>query len=188
MNAPSDPGDRALDASLAALPRHLPPARDLWPAIEAAIAPPAARALRPARWRYALAAGLATCAVGGLLVTRSVRQPIELASVQPLPGSRIQSLPARAVALKEDDYRATRAALETTYQERLAMLAPVTRARIAEDLASIRQAQEDIRKALTADPGSQVLLRLYESTTQQEFDLYSTIGRTTEPVVPRTRT
>jgi hypothetical protein len=33
-----------------------------------------------------------------------------------------------------------------------------------------------------------VLLRLYESTTRQELDLYTTVGRNTEPAAQRTRT
>ena len=35
----STPQPGSLDARLAALPRELPPARDLWPAIEAALVP-----------------------------------------------------------------------------------------------------------------------------------------------------
>ena len=89
---------------------------------------------------------------------------------------------------EDPEYQATRAALEKTYRERLALLAPDTRARIEQDLALIRGAHEDIRRALARDPGSHVLMELLQSTTEQEFNLYSTVGRATEPFVPRTRT
>jgi len=80
-----------------------------------------------------------------------------------------------------------RADLERTYRERLELLAPETRRRIEQDLSTIRTANEDIRRALAADPESAVLNRLLESTWQQEFDLYSTVVRNTEPATERNR-
>ena len=70
----------------------------------------------------------------------------------------------------------------------LALLEPVTRDRIEHDLSIIRAANADIRRALAADPQSAVLNRLLESTWQQEFDLYTTVVRTTEPAMQRNRT
>ena len=187
MNLPPRPPGRDLDALLATLPRDLPPARDLWAGIDAAISPPAAR---PARrvWPYGLAAGLATLGIAVMLGGHGSRVPLDVALVAPRGGLAAVATGPRAVEAKESEYQATRVALRRTYEERMKMLAPATRARIAADLASIRRAQEDIRHALSADPGSRVLLRLYESTTQQEFDLYSIVGRNTEPVATRTRT
>jgi hypothetical protein len=95
---------------------------------------------------------------------------------------------ARLKGTEDAEYRATRAALEQTYRERLALLAPDTRKRIEQDLALIRSAHDDIQQALTRDPDSRVLLELLQSTTEQEFDLYSTVGRTTAPLAPRTTT
>jgi hypothetical protein len=180
MKKPTPRCDTDLDAVLAALPRALPPTRDLWPDISAAIAPrPVAR-----RWPLAVAATLAAVSVGAFVAWR-ITPPVVVALAPPAAATD----PAvRDVAVKEAEYRATRAALVGTYEERLRMLSPVTRARIAADLATIRRAQQDLRDALSSDPGSRVLLRLYESTTQQEFDLYTTVGRNTEPVATRTRT
>jgi len=175
----------SLDARLAALPRELPPARDLWPDIDAALA---AAAPRARRWPYALAAGLALVAVGTVLGLRLARE-----SAPAGDGGRAAALGPAAVVTRlkgaEDaDYRATRAALEDTYRERVALLAPDTRARIERDLALIHSAQQDIQRALASDPGSRVLLQLLQSTTEQEFSLYSTVGRNTEPLASRTRT
>jgi hypothetical protein len=68
------------------------------------------------------------------------------------------------------------------------LLEPATRDRIEHDLAIIRSANADIRRALADDPQSAVLNRLLASTWQQEFDLYATVVRTTEPALQRNRT
>ena len=179
MSTP-DPG--SLDARLAALPRELPPAKDLWPGIAAALAPER----RPARyWPYALAAGVALLVVGGLIGARLAREG-GLAA----PGAQGEDglLAAHFEAPHDENFQTTRVALVQTYRERLALLSPVTRARVEADLAVIHSAQDDIRRALTRDPGSRVLSQLLESTTEQEFALYATVGRNTEPFAPRTRT
>ena len=180
----------ALDARLAALPLDVAPARDLWPDIAASIT---ATDVRPAaarwRWPLALAAGVAVAAVAGALGWQAGRQ-----NATPLAATAVASpasdslLPASFALPEGHEYRATRAALERSYRERLELLAPATRGRIEEDLAAIRQANADIRSALAAEPQSAVLNRLLESTWQQEFDLYATVTHNTDPAVPRTRT
>ena len=187
MTTPIRPPRRDLDALLDALPREVSPSRDLWPGIEAAIAPPRAGARR--RWPLALAAGLAVVAVGGIVGLRMAAPPAVVAEAPRGNGAVTPAEePMRDVATRESEFRATRAALRQTYEERLKMLSPATRARIAADLATIQRAQQDLRDALASEPDSRVLLRLYESATQQEFDLYTTVGRNTEPAAARTRT
>ena len=188
MNKPTRPQRADLDALLGAVPRDLAPARDLWPGIEAAIATPHAMPVRR-RWPLALAAGVAVAVVGGLVGSRMV-SPSSVTSGA-TPSAQIgepDTLAVRSVQVREAEYNATRAELVRTYEERLKMLSPLTRARIAADLATIRRAEKDLREALDTDPSSRVLLRLYESTTRQEFDLYTTVGRNTEPAAQRTRT
>lgn len=186
MNLSSPPPGHDLDALLDALPRELPPQRELWAGIAAAIAAPAVRPAR-LRWPYALAAGVSALGFALLLASHTSFAPLPLAQLEQQSGTAPVEPVARALAAKESDYQATRASLQGVYAQRVAMLSPMTRARIAADLASIRRAQDDIRRALAADPGSRVLVRLYESTTQQEFDLYSIVGRNTEQVATRTR-
>ena len=188
MNMPTRPPRTDLDALLGTVPRDLPPARDLWPGIEAAITAPLAPPARR-RWPLALAAGLLMAVAGGWVGSRLAAPP----SITSGPAPRAQpgepdSLAVRSVQVREAEYNATRAELVRTYEERLKMLSPVTRARIAADLATIRRAEKDLREALDTDPSSRVLLRLYESTTRQEFNLYTTVGRNTEPAAQRTRT
>ena len=187
MTLPTRPPRRDLDALLAGLPRVVPPARDLWPGIEAAIAAPHAPAARR-RWPLALAAGLVIAVAGGVIGSRLAAPHYSTSEVAPsTPVGEPDSLAVRSVEVREAEFNATRAELVRTYDERLKMLSPLTRARIAADLATIRRAEQDLRDALGTDPSSRVLMRLYESATRQEFDLYTTVGRNTEPAAQRTR-
>jgi hypothetical protein len=82
-------------------------------------------------------------------------------------------------------YVAANAALERTFEERLKLLAPATRARVQADLETIRRASADLRKALAQDPASPLLLQLLHSTWQQEIDLYTNVAQSTEPFLMR---
>jgi hypothetical protein len=182
MNDETPMETTALDARLAALPRELPPARDLWPAIDAATRPAAPRRYR---WLLALAAGFALAALGAVVGARLAAPPAIVAAGS---GSGTGDVGTRHETRGDAQLVATRAALEQTYRERLALLSPATRAEIEHDLHLIQSAQEDIRRALGRDPSSRVLLELLGSTTEQEFALYSTVARTTESFATRTRT
>jgi len=82
-------------------------------------------------------------------------------------------------------YVAASTALERTFEERVKLLAPATRARVQADLETIRRANEDLRKALAQDPASPLLLQLLHSTWQQEIDLYTSVAQSTEPLLMR---
>jgi len=177
----------SLEARLEQLPRELAPARDLWPEVLAQLEAPARR---PAQRRWlplSLAAGVLVAVAAGLLGwqlgrERSWADRMAMAFTPRATTETGFAMPASATYLK------TRATLERTYRERLELLAPATRFRIEQDLRTIRAANEDIRHALAADPQSAVLNRLLESTWQQEFDLYSTVVRNTEPATGSNRT
>lgn len=170
----------SLDQHLARLPRELPLERDLWPAIDAAIASAGTACEPPRRIPLALAAGLAIALTAGIIGWQAGRWHSPQAAAA--PGTAGFAVPA------DPEYVKTRASLERTYQERLALLEPATRERIQHDLAIIRAANADIRRALASDPQSAVLNRLLAGTWQQEFDLYATVVRTTEPAMQRNRT
>jgi hypothetical protein len=170
----------SLDERLAQLPRELPLERDLWPAIDAAITAQGTMRERPRRVPLALAAGLAIALTAGIIGWQAGRSHVLLAASA--PGTAGFAVPA------DPEYVKTRATLERTYRDRLALLEPVTRDRIEHDLSIIRAANADIRRALADDPQSAVLNRLLASTWQQEFDLYATVVRTTEPAMQRNRT
>jgi len=86
---------------------------------------------------------------------------------------------------KDAKYVLARDMMQQTFRERLALLEPATRAKIEASLAVIRQAHEDIRKALAADPESPVLEQLWESTWHDEFDLYDRVVQATQPPMTR---
>jgi hypothetical protein len=83
-------------------------------------------------------------------------------------------------------YVAARDSLELNFRERLKLLDPATRAQIEASLAVIRQAHEDIRKALASDPASPVLEQLWQSTWHDELDLYDHVVQATQPAMTRT--
>ncbi|MFO1401246.1 MAG: hypothetical protein U1F06_11015 [Steroidobacteraceae bacterium] len=176
------PSPDTLDPLLARLPRAVAPARDLWPGVEAAIRPAPAR-----QWPLQLAAGLLVAAVSVTLALGFAhRLPLPADARAPAGGNEAALLAARFLPPQDPGYRAARAALERTFRERLVLLAPKTRLRIEADLETIQRANADIRAALEQDPASPVLQRLLESTWQQEFDLYRSVARSTEPLSRRT--
>src|ERR1700691_4651295 len=150
--------NKTLDDLLADLPRDLPPPPYLWPGI--------ARRL-PRRHRRA--------------------PPMLLAAAAPAP--QVVVAAAQAPSLDEPrnaSYVAARDSLELNFRQRLALLDPATRAKIEANLAIIRQAHEDIRKALASDPASPVLEQLWQSTWHDEIDLYDHVVRATQPAMTRT--
>jgi hypothetical protein len=183
----------SVDEALARLPRELTPARDLWPAVAQATGPGAAREGpepglgRWPRWPVALAASLALVSLVAALSWSVLRQQPATAL---LAQDSAASTPAKRTmvsfeAPQNAAFLSARAALENTYRERIAMLAPATRARVQADLETIRNANADIRDALSRDPASPLLLQLLRSTWQQEIDLYTDVSQSTEPMLTR---
>ena len=167
----------SLDRQIANLPKDVMPTRNLWPDIAHRIER-TGRQYRP----MAMAAGIAVAAAGlASLFTWTVLQnrPVPLV---------IQTVAVRASSFEEPrdaKYVLARSSMEKTFNERLALLQPATRSQIESSLAVIRQAHEDIRKALAADPESPLLEQLWESTWQDEFDLYDRVVRDTQPPMTR---
>jgi hypothetical protein len=165
----------SLDRLLAQLPKEVPPPAALWPEIAARL-----RAQRRAP-PMALAAGIliAAACLASLFAWAVLQRP----SVPPM----IQPLSARASfdELKDPKYLKARDMQKQTFEERLVLLDPATRAKIEASLAVIRRAHEDIRQALAADPESPVLEELWESTWHDEFDLYDHVVQATQPTMTR---
>lgn len=167
----------SLDARLAKLPRDVVPSRYLWPSIEREIErqPP-----RVSQMALAAAASIAVLMFAAAIVWVVLHAR-----------SGTNAPPATAsVALSLDEphdpgYIAARAQLLDTFNERLAMLDPPTRAKIEANLAVIHKARDDIRKALATDPDSPVLEQLLESAWHDEFDLYDDVIKTTQPTLAR---
>ena len=164
-----------LDEMLEKMPRNVAPPRALWPGIVREIA----RTPRRSK-RFAIAASVAVACLAGALVWVVLHAPST-----PTPGSTAQSASESFNEPRDPAYVAARADLERSFHERLATLDPRTRATIESNLALIRRAHEDIRRALADQPANPVLEHLFESTWHDEFDLYDSVVRGTEVTTTR---
>jgi hypothetical protein len=171
-----DPTPKSLDEQLAELSRDVEPPRDLWNGIVFGIA----RKHRNAR-PVALAAAAACVILASALVWAVLHGRPGSTQMPPVLATSKVAAPMAGFGEPSDaKYTATRAVLETTFRERLALLDPTTRAQIESSLAVIRRAHEDIRKALATEPANPVLEQLFESTWHDEFDLYDHVVRATQ--------
>jgi hypothetical protein len=171
------PLQKSLDEQLANLSRDVPPPRNLWLGIAGRLHH-APHRVRPVV--FAAAAGVIGACIASALTW---------AVLHGHPASPATQLAMRAPAFDEPrnpSYVAARDSLQLTFRERVALLDPATRAQIEVSLAIIRQAHEDIRKALASDPASPVLEQLWQSTWRDEFDLYDHVVRATQPTMTRT--
>lgn len=174
----------SLDELLARMPRDIPPARNLWADISADIE------RRPRRiGMWAMAASVAAiCLTGGLTLAiihgMAARSPDADTQIARTP-NRVPDRSPNFDEPRSPAYQAARAELESSFEERLAILDPKTRAKVEASLAVIRQAHEDMRRALETQPSNPVLEGLLESTWQDEFDLYDDVVRNTQPAMLR---
>jgi hypothetical protein len=190
MTKPNDvPGK--LDQRLESLPAELPPARDLWPGIEARIRTPEprrtpVRAPRPTArspWPLAAAASAVLIAVLGVSVY--------------LGGGPGQEPPPQATLMEEamptfgpgyalgSAYHAARAGLADDLERRLEALPPETRAIVMENLETIRRATAEINAALGDDPSNVLLQHQLLAAYQDELTVLAHLQRVTERLPPR---
>jgi hypothetical protein len=173
----TDSSQKSLDELLASLPQDIAPPRQVWTRIAARLA------AHPRRSRplvYAAAAAM----VGACLASALTWSVLRGRAAPDAP-----QLTMRAPSFEEPrdlHYVAARDSLKSTFRERLALLDPGTRAKIESSLAVIRQAHEDIRRALASDPASPVLEQLWQSTLHDELDLYEHVVQATQSTLTRT--
>jgi len=178
----------SLDAALASLPRAVRPGRELWPAIARSIGDAVRQSPRAAwpQWPMALAASVVLASLVGALCWSVARErtTAELLA-QRTVAAGAAGVPVKFQLPQDANYVAARAALERTFNERLELLAPATRARVRADLATIRKANADISTALAQDPASPLLWQLLRNTWQQEINLYTSVDQTTQSMLTR---
>ena len=151
------------------LPRDIPPARDLWPAIAAAIEADKAQAAAPietrrrAAWRPAagMAAAVALVAIG-VLIGR------EFAPTTDTPVANAPA-PAAAPVLMPAAYTQQRDALLVEVNAKLAAMPQVDREKVAASLATLRRSIAEIEAALGRDPANALLQELFVSSCQEEM-------------------
>lgn len=157
---------------LGELAQSMPPARDLWPAISAAIEADqaanaaSARGARRYGWRPAgaMAAAVALVAVGvyiGKAITPSVTVP-----TVGIPHST-DVIPA---AFERDaSYRKQRAELVAEVQKRLEGMPPAERDKVSASLKTLSRSITEIEAALGRDPANALLQELLVSSCQEEM-------------------
>ncbi|HEY3851397.1 MAG TPA: hypothetical protein VGL87_10525 [Steroidobacteraceae bacterium] len=189
----------SLDEELAKLSRDVSPQRDLWPGVVRGIVrePRSAPRFASAPWMAYAATIAGLCVAAALIwVMMYGRPPMSATGPTTAANPPAGGSPAAGAAPpaglsagfgepSDPHYLAARAELERTFNQRLTQLDPATRAKIEADLASIRKARDDIRKALAAEPDSPVLEQLLASALHDELDLYDDVVRTTQPTSAR---
>ncbi|MFN7974392.1 MAG: hypothetical protein U0166_18920 [Acidobacteriota bacterium] len=133
--------DHDIDTAVAAIPRDVPPARDLWPGVEARLRG-TSRAWRPA---LAAAAAILVMTTAGLLLGRA-----ELGT-RPIVGAPDPRTPA---AIVDASFSATRDALVRRLDAERRVMDPERSHAIARDLGTLSSAIDDVRAALASHPGN----------------------------------
>jgi hypothetical protein len=81
------------------------------------------------------------------------------------------------------DYLKARAQLSAEFEQRIAELPPVTRARLERDLADLRRAANQVAVTLGEHPDDPLLQQLLLSTYQSELALLGSVGKVSPPVM-----
>ena len=157
------------------LAQSLPPARDLWPAIAAAIeadraSGPAPRFTERARARWLPAVGMAAAVAlvtVGVFIGRAITPPtpVTVAGTTTTQGEAVL-MPA---ALRDANYRKQRDALLLEVDTRLKSMPAADRDKVAASLATLRRSIGEIEAALGRDPANALLQELLVSSCQEEM-------------------
>ena len=154
------------------LAQNLPPPRDLWPAISAAIeadkaasAPAAQGSRRHVGWwpMAAIAASAALVTLGVLIGRQMTPAVTPLANVPP---AATDVIPA---ALRDANYRKQRDQLLVEVQNRLNKMPVFERNKVAASLDTLRRSIGEIEAALGRDPANALLQELLVSSCQEEM-------------------
>ena len=177
---------QALLDEAAALPASIEPERDLWPAIESRLDPPAARTAAPAIWRapwwQQIAAALAFAALGagaamswgvsspgsdpdGAPVVASERSTRGDASVLPASASRV------AFEQAEVEYLRAKEALWVAVYSHRDELSPLQLELVESNLRVIDGAVRQLRDALQKDPEDPQLQKMLLANHRRGLDL-----------------
>lgn len=168
-------GSGNLLAGIGELRRDIPPPRDLWPGISAAIgASPTRRrigaAVRPA---WALAAAVACVAVGVWIGRASAPGAARITTTEPSPSSA--ELAWRVRYAPGARFERTREQLLGEVGARLAGLPPKARAEVQASLETVRRARATIEQALGRDPGNALLQEMLVNSYQDEMRVLTTV-------------
>jgi len=152
------------------LKQDVPPARDLWPAIAAAIEADKAAVQPPVRRRSAWmpAAGMAAAVALvtlGVFIGRAIAPPTAdtIAQTPPTQDS------VRQVSLVDAKYQQQRNALLAEVKAKLATMPAIERDKVNASLATLQRSITEIEAELGRDPANALLQELFVSSCQEEM-------------------
>lgn len=162
------------------LPRDIPPARDLWPAIAEAIqADLAMKAVPGSRRRVGwwpavgLAASVALVAIG-VFIGQGIKTGSETVA-GPTPALVSNDAGMLKASLRQAQYEKERQQLWTDVQAKLDTMSPAEREKVGKSLAALKQSIEEIKTALGHDPANALLQELLVSSSQEEMRVLTTV-------------
>ena len=179
---------RALHTGMVALPRHIDPPANLWPAVQEQIgrlspvsagAAPAARPMsvhargRSIAWLAAAAVLLvAASSITTLLVLRNNQGPVVAGTSESLRE------PPAPIMIVNGDYERVERDLAALFEAQRKTLQPETIAKVERNLAIIDEAIAEIRNALATDPTNRALHDLLRASYGQKAALIQQVSRT----------
>jgi hypothetical protein len=154
------------------LAQSTPPARDLWPAISAAIEADQAANVASARgarrygWRPAgaMAAAVALVAVG-VYIGKAITPVVTVTTA----GNTHTTDVIPAAFQRDADYRKQRDELVAEVQKRLESMPEAERAKVSASLKTLSRSITEIEAALGRDPANALLQELLVSSCQEEM-------------------
>ena len=156
------------------LAQSVPPPRDLWPAISAAIeADKAANAVptwsaRRYGWRPAAAMAAAVALVTvGVYIGKAISPPAPVIADTHATQSDPKVIPTSIE--RDANYRKERDELMGEVQKRLQAMPPAERDKVSASLATLRRSITEIEAALGRDPANALLQELLVSSCQEEM-------------------
>jgi hypothetical protein len=156
------------------LAKNVPPARDLWPAIAAAIeadraaAAPQIDVRARSRWMpvAGMAAAVALVTLGVFIGRIFAPATTVMNANSPVVQGAADLMPA---ALRDADYRKQRDALLVEVDDRLKSMPAAEREKVGASLATLRRSIREIEAALGRDPANALLQDLLVSSCQEEM-------------------
>ena len=182
--------DDELMARAADLTKEIPPSRDLWPEIEAAIggaddAPAGGLPRRSWFTPYLAQAAAVLLLVGGSSgMTWYVMKDDSAPTTVVAPELLFRDASFASYDLGPG-FQDARARLSSQLDQELARLSPEARAEVEENLETIRAATREISKALESEPDNVLLQELLLKTYQEELTVMRHVGGLTQNVLSR---
>jgi hypothetical protein len=163
MNSGGDSSRRV--RSLQELPRDIAPRHDLWPRIEAGLAPRRRPWVVPA----SLAASVLVATLAVMLGYRFLEAPA-VPATQPEPSALL-----RAALVPGTTYERDRDKLLAALPAKLAQLSPETRQDVRDSLAAIQLAKQQLQSALGREAGNALLQELLIRMQRDEMRVLTTV-------------